>query len=183
MSDFIRITGPGELGQPYYDDFQRLYSAAFKSCDRRDPRQQALAFAMPGYRLEVLREDGQTLLFVSYYLFDDYFYLEHFAVDQSLRGQGVGARAMRELMARYPGKRLVLEVDPNPADGGERRIAFYERLGLVLNPEGIERVSFVKGGPPVFLRIMSAGRALTGEEFARLESDVYNVIGRDLWAD
>jgi ribosomal protein S18 acetylase RimI-like enzyme len=180
LSDFIRITGPAE---PYYDAFQQLYAAAFKSGDRRDARQQALAFALPGYRLEVMREKGRVLLFASCYLFDDYFYLEHFAVDPALRGRGLGGLAMRALMARYPGKRLVLEVDPNPADGGERRIAFYQRLGLVMNPRGLERVSFVKNGEPVFLRIMSAGRALTDEEFARLEHDVRNVLGRDLWAD
>lgn len=180
MSSFIGISGPG---QPYYDDFQKLYAAAFKSGDRRDARQQAVAFATPGYRLAVSFEGGKILLFASYFLFGGYFYLEHFAVDESLRGQGVGARAMRELMARYPDKRLALEVDPNPADGGGRRIAFYERLGLVVNPKGIERVSFVKNEPPVFLKIMSAGRALTNREFARLENDVHNIIGKHLWAD
>ncbi|MFM9134947.1 MAG: GNAT family N-acetyltransferase [bacterium] len=71
-----------------------------------------------------------------------YAFVRYFAVDESLRGRGRGARLMRGLVAvlEQRGCHAVLldvedpDADPVHEEEGRRRIAFYQRQGLALLP-------------------------------------------------
>lgn len=57
-------------------------------------------------------------------------YIEHLAVDQSLRGHGLGAVMVRWLLAAENSP-VVLEAEPRGLSAmAARRIGFYERLGF-----------------------------------------------------
>ena len=89
---------------------------------------------------------------------EDFFYLEHFAVQPSLRGQGTGSRILRELLQGE--KPFILEIEP-PEDALTcRRKAFYERNGLQAQPYDHVQLPFQGGGPIVPLVIM-ADRAIS----------------------
>ena len=89
---------------------------------------------------------------------EDFVYLEHFAVQPSLRGQGTGSRILRELLQGK--KPFILEIEP-PEDALTcRRKAFYERNGLQAQPYDHVQLPFQGGGPIVPLVIM-ADRAIS----------------------
>lgn len=62
---------------------------------------------------------------------EKFVYLEYFAVDASLRGQGAGQRILEELRDAFPHK-VILEIDP-PEDGISRRRLGFIR-GTALSP-------------------------------------------------
>ena len=62
-------------------------------------------------------------------------YLFYLAVDDAVRGRGLGTRLLAELQYRHPGCSIVLDIEPviAEADNAEqrrRRLAFYERAGF-----------------------------------------------------
>lgn len=80
--------------------------------------------ADPGALTWTVRRPGSSLL-----------YLFYLAVDDPVRGRGLGTRLLAELGRRHPGCSIVLDVEPvvAEADNAEqrrRRLAFYERAGF-----------------------------------------------------
>ena len=62
-------------------------------------------------------------------------YLFYLAVDDAVRGRGLGTRLLAEPQHRHPGCSIVLDIEPviAEADNAEqrrRRLAFYERAGF-----------------------------------------------------
>lgn len=108
--------------------------------------------------------------------FDGFDYVEHFAVDGCLRGQGIGARVLGMITDAAPG--LVLEVEP--AATGEmarRRIAFYKRCGFRACEEyAYVQPPYSEGLPSVELMLMTCGQVPDLDRVAStLHKEVYNV--------
>ena len=90
-------------------------------------------------------------------------YVEHFATDPALRGQGLGARALELLNSR--GKSVVLEIDPPVDQISIRRQHFYERCGFVKNPFSHVHPPYRPEYPGHELVVLSSPRALTPAEY------------------
>ncbi len=129
-----------------------------------------------GYRVRVLRRDGVILGFAATYDLADILFLEHFAVDPSCRGQGLGSAMLRWLMAQSE-KPLCLEVELPETEVARRRIGFYARCGLVLHSFPYIQPALRADTAPVPLLLMTGGQPMTEEMFrttqASLLRDVY----------
>ncbi len=77
-------------------------------------------------------EDEQLLGVITLWEFDDYNYIEHFAVDERRRGQGIGSQ-MIENMKLLSDKPLVLEVEEIVDDITQNRVHFYEKHEFFLS--------------------------------------------------
>ena len=67
---------------------------------------------------------------------EDLAYLFFFAIDEAFRGQGIGSKALGQLIRLYEGKTFFLAIEPldKKADNYPmrvRRLGFYQRNGLV----------------------------------------------------
>lgn len=86
--------------------------------------------AIPFGILVIYGTEGEAAGFITYWTFDSFVYVEHFAVGEKVRGGGLGGKALQEfrkMMARP----VVLEVErPGSNDMADRRIAFYRRNGF-----------------------------------------------------
>lgn len=74
-------------------------------------------------------EDGNFQGFITYWSFDDFVYVEHFAVVRSLRGGGTGT-ALLSYLAEICNKSILLEVESPVDDITCRRVRFYEKNGF-----------------------------------------------------
>ncbi len=120
-------------------DVRRIYESSFPESLRSDWS------TISGHRDDeeiVVLVDGAPVGFalVRHLGETGYAFVRYFAVDESVRGRGYGARLVRDLvrLLRDRGCRaLLLDVedpdrDPGHAEEHRRRIAFYERQGLAL---------------------------------------------------
>ena len=97
-------------------------------------------------------------------------FVRYFAVDESRRGRGLGGRLMRGLVEALEerGSRAVLldvedpDADPEHREEGLRRIAFYERQGLVLLPVA-EYAPPDHGSSGEQVALLPMGMALAGQ--------------------
>lgn len=164
-------------------DILRIYRDSFPYEERRpeDDLFGRLDDPEEPLRLVLINtSDGNMAGFISYWEFDSFIYVEHFAVDAALRSGGLGSKAMAEFIAML-GKAVVLEVErPGSNPMAERRIAFYRRLGFrTVDDYDYIQPPYAEDLPSVPLLLMTtAGEAFDADSAAKtLYRRVYGVGG------
>lgn len=121
---------PVELIQPdgVYNDILRIYLDSFPPEERR-PFEQIADGQLPLRLLAVMR-GGYVVGMLTYWDFNTFRYVEHFAIESEMRGKNIGTLAMSLFLEQSPVP-VVLEVErPESGEFAVRRIRFYERLGF-----------------------------------------------------
>lgn len=125
---FIPFHDPADRG---WKEAAALYDAAFPAKEIRSGEEHRKALADPLFRADGIWRDGEFAGLLYYWKFNDWFYIEHLAVDPSMRGKNIGSEA---LGAFCRGKKVLLEIDPPEDEISIRRLHFYQRVGFVENP-------------------------------------------------
>lgn len=85
--------------QELYGFVEELMHTAFPAQERRDtPQQREYSDSNPLFCNNVIVEDGKPVGMISYWDMGDFYYIEHFAIDPSLRNGGVRQTCIR----KYP---------------------------------------------------------------------------------
>ena len=147
---------------------ERIYTESFPPDERRDFSDVIrLLEENDDFFIVLLSDENKAVGFISYWEWNDFSYVEHFAVDSSCRGSGYGATAMTELLKRIN----------NPAV--QRRIRFYERLGFVLCTRPYTQPPYSSEKQPLELYLMSFGKIDLNQVFdtvaSRIHQKVYGV--------
>ncbi len=122
-------------------------------------------------------EDNEYLAgVITLWVFSDFVFVENFAVDESLRNKGIGARLLKEVVEKHKDKRIVLEVEPPENDLQKRRIIFYERNGFTLSPFRYIQPALRESCEDVQLQIMHTGDILKKDEFMDIRSDIFSTV-------
>lgn len=156
------------------DAAHELYLLAFPPEERRQ-WEQIVAHDAPMQLLGVFDDDNQVG-FITVWQLDGFAYVEHFAIDQSCRGKGVGAKAIDALihLLNVP---VVLEVEPrnHPDPMALRRIAFYERCGFTVLDYPYVQPPYGEGLPEVPLLLMTTDPTINAAVVTKkLHKHVYN---------
>ncbi len=119
----------------------------------------------------VFSDSGSVVGFLSSWELEGFTFIEHFAVRADRRGRGIG----KEMLAHFLEGRenIVLEVEPPGGDIQNRRIAFYKRLGFVLNPYDYIQPPYGESKKPVHLLLMSRPGALDRDGFAKARAELH----------
>lgn len=165
------------------EQFERVYeimSASFPVTEYRTKSGQEKLLDRSEYRLLTERDEEERIIaFLAVWEFPALRFIEHLAVDPSVRGGGVGNKLVRKCLEEQPVKPTILEVELPEDELSARRISFYERLGFRLNEYSYVQPPLREGGDPLPLKIMSYPQLLTEQEFlacrAILYSEVYRV--------
>lgn len=117
-----------------YGSFLKLYNDSFPSDERRiyNDISEISTFVenkKGKFNCFVCEEDGVFIGFITYWKFDGYVYVEHFAIDPLQRGKNIGSKMLNHLIDTCGGK-VLLEVELPEDEMSRRRIGFYERHGF-----------------------------------------------------
>ncbi len=149
---------------PLFNDVKNLYEASFPENERRPVGELLEGFRGEGELLAAL-DEGVFVGLVSLLSCEDITHILYFAVRDELRNQGYGSRILTLIRTRYPGQRIIVDVE-RPEDGipnraqREERIAFYRKNGYADT-----RITYRWEGEDY--RIMSSGGDVTKREFRR----------------
>ena len=122
-----------------YPKFLNLYNTEFPLSQRRvyeDEKHLDNFIRMKGGKFHAFSAvDGDLYLaFLSYWTFEGYTYIEHFAVDPAHRGKNIG-RLMLEHLFKEVSPNVLIEVEPGDTPEAKRRIEFYEKNGFKIRKE------------------------------------------------
>lgn len=170
--DKIRITN--KLN-PLYSRFKKLYSGSFPVFEQRTVGQQDAAFSSHRYHLTAYEENGTFVGFISYWEFDTYIYIEHFAVDTKLRGTGYGSLILNSF-AKEQSKVIILEIDPVTDDISASRLRFYEKCSFHKNDYNHIHPPYRKGYDGHRLIVLSSNSKISCEEYELFSMDLKNIV-------
>lgn len=157
------VTRIGSPRHPLAGEWWQLYEAAFPPSERRGAVQHAAALADTAFHCLHLADAGGFAGLLSYWLWPGLCYVEHLAICESRRGQGLGHRALELLPQPF-----ILEIEPVVDAATARRLAFYESCGLVRLPQPHVQLAYQAGQPEVPLWLLS-NPALSEAEVQRFE--------------
>lgn len=166
-----------ELKKTDFDRVFKIMEASFSLDEIRSYQEEKDLLERPCYKIYVSKDSasGQVQGFAALWDLETYAYLEHLAIDPQLRGRGLGTQVLRDLASSLK-KRLCLEVEA-PEDGPrKKRIDFYKKSGLSLNPYSFIQPPLARGKSPLTYLIMSSGGQLNKEGFVNFRKEVYKEV-------
>ncbi|MEG1793561.1 MAG: GNAT family N-acetyltransferase [Rikenellaceae bacterium] len=120
------------IRDPYFAEAWRIYNDNFPFVERRTIKHQEVAFEDEKCHFELFTEGDKPIGMTCYWLFDEYLYVEHLAIDKTNQGGGYGTKLLDFFLKTSPGL-VILEIEPVIDDLTTRRLHFYERFGFQKN--------------------------------------------------
>lgn len=112
---------------------------------------------------------------LTYWDFDVFVYVEHFAIDPSLRGGGYGSEILSRLVQMVK-KPVVLEVERPLTEEAKRRIAFYQRNGFALWKNDYQQPPYRVGDPYLPMYLMACGDMDENEYYTFVRTNIYSEV-------
>lgn len=156
-------------------DFETIYEImdfSFPNTEMRSKDNQKKLFNNEKYNV-VMDENKKG--FIAYWNFDQFIFLEHFAVSFSARGEGHGEKMLKAFMQELKLPSF-LEVEPPENEITKRRISFYERMGFKLNDFQYAQPSMRENEPSIELKIMSYKESIPESLFNKYKIKLYNEV-------
>lgn len=160
---------------PLLDRVEQTYIDSFPLGERRDFALVRDLMATDVFHVYVLLRDGQYAGFITAWQWDDFAYVEHFAIDESARNGGIGREALTQFLDRLPTP-VVLEVEMPTDEMSCRRIGFYQRLGFVLDDHDYRQPPYRPGESWLDMRFMAYGNLDLKKEFETIKQRIYRQV-------
>ncbi|WP_165154809.1 GNAT family N-acetyltransferase [Parabacteroides sp. ZJ-118] len=165
-----------EIADPFLDLVEKTYTASFPEEERRDfSLVRRLLEEDNRFEMYALLRDGIYVGFITGWQFEDFVYVEHFAIEESVRDSGIGAKAMTGFLALRKDP-VVLEVEMPTEEMSKRRIRFYERLGFVLDHHVYFQPPYREGEAFLEMRLMMYGELDLGQSFERIKTAIHQNV-------
>lgn len=150
-----------------------IMEESFPEDERRPFEEQEKLFLNSLYSLYVW--DDEVKAFIATWEFDDFIFIEHFAVDEKFRNSGLGSMVLKEFL-KTADKMVCLEVEPPETQIAKRRIGFYRRNGFFLNEYNYFQPPISKGKKSIPLMIMTFGACVAEEKFYHVRDVLYDKV-------
>ena len=154
---------------------EKIYMASFPEEERRPWAQVCNPEKEACPRLYAILSDGKIAGLVTLWRFDRFAYVEHLAIDSSLRGSGIGSETIKLIIEEINSQPLVVEIEPPCAEQPETisRHNFYKRLGFSTIDTGYIQPPYSPELPSVQLHLMATTVLPPLSTSATLHREVY----------
>lgn len=159
-----------------FDSFFELMSEAFPSIERRSYENQKELLYEDLYNIVISKDKDHNINgFIANWQFNDFNFIEHFAVDSKKRGHGLGTSMLKEYLNKC-NKPIFLEVEFPENDISKRRIEFYKQYGFYLNDFEYWQPPMQKQHDFLPLKVMSYPKPVNEAEFIKFKNIVYDRV-------
>ena len=153
---------------------ERLLTASFPRDEYRALQQQrSNVDGNEAFCMTILCNDGCPIGLLSYWRFDDYIYIEHFAIEATQRNKGYGALVLKQLLKTE--SKVVLEVELPTDETSCRRIGFYGRCGFEMCDGEYIQPAYRADSNEVPMRLMACGIDMASC-FEQIRNDIYRTV-------
>jgi ribosomal protein S18 acetylase RimI-like enzyme len=159
-----------------HSTIHELYHSAFPANERRPwAEMELLEMNEKRFTIKSISRDGTFCGFITSWNFDDFVYVEHFAVADIVRGKGVGSEIIDDFCnaAQRP---VVLEVETPKTTQAIRRIAFYERHGFKVVSQTYMQPPYDKKSFYLPMLLMCNDSTFGEKHFSRIKNTIYTEV-------
>lgn len=157
MISFIPVT------EESFDKVYNKMEAAFPLEERRTGFDEKNCLNDSKFNFFEILDEGNEVGFIALWVFEEFVFIEHLAIDSDKRNGGYGSKALNLVKEKF-NKPLILEAEAPETEQQIKRIRFYDRHGFKVNCFDYMQPSY-HGGEGVPLKILSFPEALSQEEF------------------
>ena len=164
----------------YYQFVEALLHSAFPADERRnDEQQREYTDSNNPFHCLLIQKSGKPVGLLTYWHFETFVYIEHFAISEELRRHGLGMQAITHFVnsINLP---VVLEVEMPRIKGDitHRRIAFYRRAGFTLRKMAYRQPPYREGDEWLPMKLMSYGNF----KWLRMAEAMRDTIYREVYS-
>ncbi len=165
--------------QNSFVEVYKIMADSFPLDEYRPFKEQKNLLANDSYNIYVLTDESKQKVkaFIAVWLFNEFAFIEHFAVDAKHRSGGIGSQILQEVVHLLKCT-ILLEVEHPKNDMSKKRIEFYMRNGFFLNEYPYVQPAISMGRKEIPLLIMSYGKEITLGEFENYKSVIYKNVYR-----
>lgn len=156
--------------------FYELMSEAFPLIERRHLKNQKNLLKNDNYKIVGYKENNKVIAFIAYWEFENFNFIEHFAVNDYYRGNGIGSKILKQYLNKFSERQVFLEVEYPEDDISIRRIEFYKRLGFYLNDYKYVQPPLEEGNELLPLKIMSYPKKAENIQLDKFKNEVYKKV-------
>ena len=158
-----------------FKDILKIYESSFPADERRHLKEHIKLFANPLYSLIAVYMEKKLVAFLSKWEFDDFVFLEHFAVREELRCQGIGTAILKSIISKGK-KEFIIEIQHPETIDAKRRIKFYRRNGFKVNKHHYIQPPYAKDKKPVNLLIISYPEEISEPMFSEVRKTLHKQV-------
>ena len=178
MIQLKRIT---DTEDSFYSYIEQLIKSSFPPEEYREIEELQMYTAQKQlfHNNIIITPENNPVGMLSYWDFDEFCYVEHFAIDSAQRNSGYGKRVLDHLknILQRP---IVLEVEMPETKIAHRRIEFYKRQGFTLWEESYLQPPYREGESYLPMLLMVQGELDCEKDYKRVKEciykDVYNAL-------
>lgn len=159
-----------------FDEVYQLFQKAFIPEELRPYEKMKCLFQQQRIIIYGYKSEQKIISALLVWELENCIYWENFAVDESMRGQGLGGRALEEVKALYPNQLIILEVEKPFDDMSKRRIGFYQRHDFILNPFSYIQPTLDVNPTQVCLQLMSFPHSLEEVQYQKIKQELFEVV-------
>ncbi len=164
---------PIRTSSPHWNFVESLLVTSFPLEEYRELAQwRAYTDTNERFHNQVILDGDIPVGLISYWYFDTFCYVEHFAIAPNQRNGGYGKSVLQQLFAQLPLLPVVLEVELPVGELETRRIGFYERQAFTLWDFPYQQPPYRPGGEYLPMRLMVHGN---------LPTDAYETVRDTLY--
>ncbi|WP_418986845.1 GNAT family N-acetyltransferase [Bacteroides heparinolyticus] len=162
-----------------YHYMERLMIASFPPEEYREPEEQRKnTDTQTAFHSNIIFQDNEPIGFITYWDFEQFYYIEHFAISPEHRNEGHGKNVLKHL-CRQLEHPIVLEAEMPKEEIAQRRILFYQRNGFSLWEKPYQQPPYKAGDSYLPMRLMVHGDMRCSNSFdivkERIYREVYNI--------
>ncbi len=155
-----------------FDEVYAIMEQSFPTDEIRPYSEQKKLLDNPAYSIYIT---PSVDAFIAIWEFEEFVFVEHFAVDSEHRNTGLGSRMLTEFLEKQD-KIVCLEVELPDTELAKRRIGFYERNGFFLNEYEYFQPPISRGKKIVPLRIMTSRERIDEVTFDKIRNILYREV-------
>ena len=173
MITFYRILS---VTDSHFSSMVTLYKSAFPPEQRRSLEKLKHEMLTSNYfRVHALLVNGKFVGFSNSWIFETFYFVEHFAIRPELRGKKFGSEALNTFKESIA-LPVIIEVEmPNSAIA-TRRIEFYEKAGFHIIPNDYAQPPYRTPDSMIPMFIMTNDKEFVSKHFDPIKKTLYKEV-------
>lgn len=152
-----------------------LYKGSFPIIEQRTLEHQRKALENKHCYFDCYFDGDKFVGFICYWLFEDYMYIEHYAINPEMRCMGYGGKILNNLIGRY-NKVIILEIEPVVDDITHRRLTFYQRLGFKVTSHDHTIPEYQLGMGQPKMVVLSHPTIIDEKLYEKFNHELYTIV-------
>ena len=136
---------------------------------------QNLIEAEERFKINIIYNNNEQVGVISYWNFDDFYFIELLATEEKCRNQGIGSQLL-QLICKQMDKPIILEIELPTSELTIRRKAFYERNNFVTWPNIYFQPPFREGEEIIPLKLCCYGNLNAEKDFENIKRIIHTQV-------